>query len=156
MSGSLIFGIVVVGFAAGLRTMTPPAVIAWAAYLGCLDLSSTPLAFMSSPLAVGILSLSALGEYVADLLPGTPARTAAPGLIARIVTGSFAAACLLAAGGQSLILCPIGGLAAIGGAFAGFRVRTGLVRKLGTKDAVVAIPEDLVAIGLAVAAVCLR
>jgi uncharacterized membrane protein len=41
------------------------------------------------------------------------------------------------------------------GAFAGYKARTGLVRKLAVRDFMIAIPEDLVAIGLSVAAVCL-
>ena len=35
------------------------------------------------------------------------------------------------------------------GAFAGYEVRKRLVRSLNIKDAFVAIPEDLIAIGLA-------
>ena len=35
------------------------------------------------------------------------------------------------------------------GAFAGYQVRTRLVKALGVKDAFIAIAEDLVAIGLA-------
>src|SRR5437667_225466 len=36
------------GFAAGLRSLTPPAVAAWAAHLGWLNLNNSPLAFMGS------------------------------------------------------------------------------------------------------------
>src|SRR5580704_8228941 len=31
-----------IGFAAGLRALTPPAVVAWAAHLGWLNLNNTP------------------------------------------------------------------------------------------------------------------
>jgi uncharacterized membrane protein len=37
-----------IGFAAGLRAMVTPAVVAWAAHLGWLNLTSSPLAFMGS------------------------------------------------------------------------------------------------------------
>jgi uncharacterized membrane protein len=42
----------------------------------------------------------------------------------------------------------MGGIAAIIGAFTGYNIRKRLVPVLGTKDIAVAIPEDLVAIGL--------
>jgi uncharacterized membrane protein len=99
--------------------------------------------------------LFAIGEYIADLLPSTPNRTGAIGLSARCITGSFSGACLAAAAGNTLAFGLIGGVAAIGGAFAGYYARTSLVKSLGVKDAFVAIPEDLVAIGLAVASICL-
>ena len=37
-----------IGFAAGLRSLTPPAVVAWAAHLGWLNLSQSPFGFMGS------------------------------------------------------------------------------------------------------------
>ncbi len=70
----LVFGI---GVVTGLRSMTAPAVVAWAAHLGWINLHGSPLAFMGSAWAVGIFTLGALGEFAADQLPTTPARTAA-------------------------------------------------------------------------------
>src|SRR5437879_10500663 len=80
----LTFGI---GVVAGLRSMTAPAVVAWAAHMGWINLSGSPLAFMGSIWAVAIFTLGALVEFVADQLPATPARTTAVPLIARIVIG---------------------------------------------------------------------
>src|ERR1700682_5027948 len=94
----LVFGI---GVVTGLRCMTAPAVVAWAAHLGWIHLSGSPLAFMGSVWAVGIFTLGALGEFVGDQLPTTPARTAALGLTARIVIGFLSGACLAIAGGAS-------------------------------------------------------
>src|SRR4051812_19313168 len=101
MNISLIAGILIVGFSAGLRLFTAPAVVAWAAYLGRIDLTASPLSFVGSPITVGVLSLMALGEFVADQLPSTPNRTAAPGLTVRVITGTFCGACLCAAAGAS-------------------------------------------------------
>jgi uncharacterized membrane protein len=138
-----------VGVVAGLRSMTAPAVIAWAVHLGWINLAGSHVAFMSSPWAVGIFTLGAIGEFVADLLPNTPSRTAAAGLIARIVTGSLSGACMGVAGSASpwaaVLLGAVGGLA---GAFGGYQVRVSLVRALKVPDFAIAIPEDLVAIGL--------
>ncbi|HEY4959334.1 MAG TPA: DUF4126 family protein [Terriglobales bacterium] len=142
----LTFGI---GFVAGLRSMTAPAVVAWAAHLGWINLSGTPLAFMGSAWAVALFTLGALGEYVADKFPNTPARTAAIGLGARVVMGLLCGACVGVAAGMSLwIGAIVGAIGAVAGTFGGYQARVGLVRGLHVKDIAVAIPEDLVAIGL--------
>ena len=143
---ALSFGI---GIVAGLRSMTAPAVVAWAAHLGWINLSGSPLAFMGSIWAVAIFTLAALGEFIADQLPSTPPRTKGPGLIARIVMGLLTGACLALAGGASLIVGAIlGAVGSLVGAFGGYYARTGLVRSLRVPDFAVAIPEDLIAVGL--------
>jgi uncharacterized membrane protein len=150
----LIFGI---GVVAGLRTFTAPAVVAWAAYLGWINLSGSRLAFMGSIWAVAVFTLGGLAEFVVDLLPNTPARTDPRGLVARIVTGSLTGACLGVAGGASLWLgALIGAIGAVAGAFGGYHARAGLVRGLRVRDAAIAIPEDLAAIGLGVLMVWLE
>jgi uncharacterized membrane protein len=149
---SSVFGLLLtfgIGFVAGLRSMTAPAVVAWAAHLGWINLSGTPLSFMGSIWAVTIFTLGAIGEYVADQLPSTPPRTAPIGLGARVVMGLLTGACLGLAAGMSLWLGAIvGAIGAVAGAFGGYQARVGLVRGLQVKDIAVAIPEDLVAIGL--------
>jgi uncharacterized membrane protein len=143
---ALAFGI---GVVAGLRSMTAPAVVAWAAHLGWLNLSSSPLAFMGSIWAVGIFTIGALGEFIADQLPSTPPRTKGPGLITRIVMGLLTGACVAVAGGASLLVGAIlGAVGAVVGAFGGYYARTGLVRSLRVPDFAVAVPEDLIAVGL--------
>jgi uncharacterized membrane protein len=137
------------GVVAGLRSMSAPAVVAWAAYLGWINLSGSHLAFMGSAWAVGIFTLAALAEFIADQLPTTPPRTTAVPLAARIVMGLLTGACLGTAGGASLWLGALtGAIGAIAGAFGGYRVRVGLVRSLQAPDFAIAIPEDLIAIGL--------
>jgi len=144
---SFAFGI---GFASGLRSLTPPAVVAWAAHLGWLNLNNSPLAFMGSTTAVVIFSLLALFELFMDLQPSTPKRTAPAPLIARILMGALCGACLCAASNQSLIMGAIlGGVGAVIGAFAGYKIRRRLVSALNTKDIFIALLEDLVTIGLA-------
>jgi uncharacterized membrane protein len=138
-----------IGLVAGLRSLTAPAVVAWAAHLGWINLHNSPLAFMGSKWAVVILSVLAVVELVADQLPSTPARTGAMGLSARIVTGALTGACLAAAGNAALWLGAVAGIGgAIVGAFGGYKARVGLVRSLQVPDFVIAIPEDAIAIGL--------
>jgi uncharacterized membrane protein len=136
-----------IGVVAGLRSFTAPAVVAWAAHLGWMNLRGTPLAFMGSTAAVAIFTILARVELVADQLPFTPARTKPPGLIARLVFGAVAGASVAAAATQSLaiggILGAIGGAA---GAFGGYQARTRLVRALKVRDLVIALLEDAIAI----------
>jgi uncharacterized membrane protein len=139
-----------VGFAAGLRALTPPAVVAWAAHLGWLNLNNSPLAFMGSTIAVVIFSILAVFELIGDVRPQTPRRTAPIPLVVRSLTGAFCGACLCAAGNQTLIVGAIlGGVGGIIGAFAGYETRRNLVSALNIKDIFVALLEDLVTIGLA-------
>jgi uncharacterized membrane protein len=139
-----------IGVAAGLRALTPPAVVAWAAHLGWLNLNNTPLAFMGSIITVIIFSLLAVFELISDLRPQTPKRTAPMPLVARILTGGLCGACVGAANSQSLIIGAIlGAIGAVIGAFAGYEIRRKLVAALNIKDVFIALLEDLVTIGLA-------
>jgi uncharacterized membrane protein len=139
-----------IGFVAGLRSMTAPAAVSWAVHLGWLHLDGSPLAFMGSTAAVAIFSVLALAEYVADVLPSTPNRTAPGPLMARIVIGGLCGACLsVSADLSGPAGAALGGIGAVIGAFVGYRVRKRLVTRLQVKDIVIAILEDLVSIGLA-------
>ena len=142
----LVFGI---GVVAGLRSLTAPAVVAWAAHLGWINLHNSPLSFMGSKWSLGIFAVLALVELVADQLPGTPARTAPIGLSARIVTGGLCGACLAVAGGAALAVGAVSGaIGGVAGAFGGYHTRVGLVRSLRVPDVAIAVPEDILAIGL--------
>jgi uncharacterized membrane protein len=137
-----------IGIVAGLRSLTAPAVVSWAAHRNWIDLHNTSLSFMGSTVAVVIFILLALVELVADQLPSTPSRTKPVGLIARIVLGGLSGACVAVAGAQSMLLgAVLGAVGGVAGAFAGYEVRTRLVRALKVPDFVIAILEDAVAIG---------
>jgi Predicted membrane protein len=144
-----------IGIVAGLRSLTAPAVVSWAATAGWLNLHGSPLAFMGSKIAAVILSLLAIGELIADKLPTTPKRTALAGLLARIVMGGLSGACLCASVHQSLVAGALPGAAgAVAGAFGAYQIRKNLVSNLNIKDTFVAVAEDLVAIGFACFLVC--
>ncbi len=128
--------------------MTPPAAVAWAAHFGWLTLDGTPLAFLGSAAARYILLAAMLGELVADKLPFTPSRTRPGPFAARVVSGALAGAALAAGSGGTLALGAVAGaLGGVVGTLGGYRARTGLVRALGTPDYVVAVAEDVVAVG---------
>lgn len=82
-----------IGFFAGLRSLTAPAATAWAVHLGWLKLER-PLSIIGSVPSVAIFTLLAAGELVADKLSSMPNRTSPPGLIARMVTGGVTGACV--------------------------------------------------------------
>lgn len=135
-----------IGFFAGLRSLTAPAATGWAVHLGWMKLRGQ-LALIGSIPAVAIFTLLAVVEMVADKMPNTPSRTAPPGLIARIVMGGLTGACVAAAGGQGALLgSVIGVVGGVVGCFGGYKARTRLVKALGTPDIYVALLEDLVAI----------
>ena len=139
-----------IGIVAGLRSLTAPAVVAWSARLGWLNLHGSPLAFMGSTTAVVIFSLLAIGELVADKLPTMAKRTSPAPLIARIITGGLCGACLCAAAGKLLAAgALLGGIGGIVGAFLGYEMRRRLVNNVHIKDFVVAVCEDVIAVGLA-------
>ncbi|HZM44803.1 MAG TPA: DUF4126 family protein [Burkholderiales bacterium] len=135
-----------IGLLNGLRTFTPPAAIAWAAHLGWLKLEGT-LALIGSVPAVAIFTLLAAAELVADKMPWIPNRTSIPGLIARIIMGKLAGACVAAAGGQSIWLGALcGAVGGIAGTFGGYQARTRSVKALNKPDIYVALVEDLICV----------
>lgn len=137
-----------IGIIAGLRSMTAPAVVSWAAYWKWLDLQHSYLAFLGTAVAAYILAAAAIGELVVDKLPTAPSRKAALGLIARFALGALSGAALCASTNQSLALgAVLGGLGGVTGAFVGYEVRTRLVKALKVPDIVIALLEDAVAIG---------
>jgi uncharacterized membrane protein len=85
---------ILLGVVAGLRSMTPPAAISWAARLGWLHLENTPLAFLGFTAAPYILTVLAIGELINDKLPKTPSRKTLVPFAARIVTGALSGAAL--------------------------------------------------------------
>jgi uncharacterized membrane protein len=136
-----------IGVIAGLRSLTAPAVVAWAAHRNWINLHNTLLSFMGSIAAVVFFTLLAAVELVTDQLPSTPSRLKPPGLIARILLGGLSGAGVALAGGQSVALgAVLGAAGGVAGAFAGYQVRTRLVKALKVPDLAIALLEDAVAI----------
>jgi uncharacterized membrane protein len=138
------------GVTSGLRSMTAPAAVSWAAHLSWIDLSKTPLAFLGYTATPYIVSLLAVAELIADKLPRTPSRKAPPGFIARIVLGTFSGwALALGIGLPGLPGAALGCAGAVAGTLGGYEARTRLVRALHVPDIVIALIEDAVAIVVA-------
>ena len=89
----------------------------------------------------------ALVELIADKLPNTPARTAPPGLIARIAFGSLCGVALaISVGGSLLVAGFVGVIGALVGTLAGYNIRRALVSQAHLPAFGVALAEDVIAI----------
>lgn len=135
----------VIGIISGLRTMTAPAAMSWAAYLGYLNLSGSWLAFMGYRFTPWILSVLALGEFVTDQLPSTPSRKVPVQFGARLVSGALSGAMVGADGGTLLGGLVAGIVGAVIGTLGGAAARSQLATALG-RDLPAALIEDAVAI----------
>jgi uncharacterized membrane protein len=145
-----------IGAVAGLRSLTPLAVVSWAARLGWIDLGGTPLWFLDTRLAAIALTVLAAGELVGDKLPFTPSRLSPGPLGARLVSGALCgAALILADGGSALPGAIVGGVGGLLGSYAGYHARHALVARAGLPDLAVALSEDLVTLSSAIAIVAL-
>jgi uncharacterized membrane protein len=143
-----------IGVIAGLRSLTAPAVVAWAAFLKWINLNGHWDAWVGNLITVIIFTVLALGELVLDKQPKTPARTAPPSFGARIVLGGFAGAVLGSAWGYTWSALGAGVVGAVLGTLGGYQARTRLVASHG-HDLPIALLEDAVAVlgGFAIAAV---
>jgi uncharacterized membrane protein len=118
------------GTASGLRTMTGLAGV-----------------FRTGAWRV-VLPLAAFGEYVVDLLPGTPDRTAAGALAARAIAGGLCGAAVARDAEGGAALCAAAGtVGAVAAAYAGLSARRWLAARITPVAA--GILEDGVAIGIA-------
>lgn len=134
-----------IGVIAGLRAMTAPAAIAWAAYLGWLNLSGSWLAFMGSIWAVGIFTILALVELVTDQLPSTPSRKVPQQFGARLIMGALSGAAIGIPSGGWIVGLIAGIIGAVIGTYGGAAIRGKLAASFG-KDPPAAFIEDAVAI----------
>ncbi|GLK84050.1 DUF4126 domain-containing protein [Ancylobacter defluvii] len=141
----LYFLAVLIGVVAGLRAMTAPAAIAWAAHLGWIDVSASPLAFMGYAWTPWIFTALALVEFVTDQLPTTPSRTVPPQFAARLISGALCGACLGVVGGSLLIGAVAGAIGAVIGTLGGRSARGHLAGLFG-QDRPAALIEDAVAV----------
>lgn len=144
---SWLVAVPLLGFATGLRAMTPMAALCWFAYLGYLPVNGTWASWTGRLAPVAIFTVLALGEMIADKHPRTPSRTSVGPLVGRLIlgglVGAIAATCLRGPGIEGVMLGVAGALA---GSFAGFMLRRDVVEKLCCPDWKVGAIEDLIAI----------
>jgi len=141
--------VLLLGFANGLRTMTPIAVVCWAAWLGYLPVSGWG-AWAGTLPAVIVFTLCAAGEWVGDVLPKTPSRKAPGPFAARVIFGALSASLAWHALGEPLAGSIIGGaVGATLGTLLGYSARMWGARKVG-RDWPVGVAESAFAVALSV------
>ena len=136
-----------IGVVAGLRALTAPAVVSWAAFLGWIDLDNKWLHWVGHPAAVAALTVLAVIELVTDQLPKTPSRKTPPQFGTRLITGGFAGAVLGAAFHYTWSSLGAGVVGAVLGTLGGFEFRSRLAAATGGRDLPIALLEDLIAVG---------
>ena len=135
-----------IGIVSGLRAMTAPAAISWAARLGWLDVAPTSLAFLGYAWTPWIFTALALAELVTDQLPTTPSRTVPVQFGTRVLVGALCGAAIGAGLGAPVMGLIAGILGAIVGTLGGRMCRVRLAAALGS-DRPAALIEDAIAIG---------
>jgi uncharacterized membrane protein len=143
-----------IGIVAGLRAMTAPAIVSWAAQLGVLPLQGTPLAFLGWRFTPWIVSLLAVGELITDQLPTTPSRKVPVQFGTRILVGGFCGVAVGLGGGQPWMGALAGAIGAVLGTLGGAAARARLAAAFG-RDRPAALLEDIVAIGGGIAIMAL-
>ena len=139
------------GVVSGSRSMLAPAIVSRAAALS--ERGEGVAGLLQSQSAQRVLPLLAAGELVADKLPWTPARTGAAPLAGRLGSGALVGAAI-APPGARLAAAAAGAGGAATGTFAGFHLRRYAAAR-GVPDAVTALCEDALALGLGLAIVSL-
>lgn len=140
---------ILIGIITGLRSMTAPAVVSWAARLGWIHVDSSWLAFLGYSWTPWILSIAAVGELIADKLPSTPSRKKPPSFAFRIVSGAIAGAAIGISRGSLLPGLVGGAIGAMIGTLGGAAARSSLAKLFG-RDLPAALLEDAVAIAGAI------
>ena len=136
-----------IGVVAGLRAMTAPAVVAWGAMLGWIDVGDKWSEWMAHPITVTVLTIFLVVELITDQLPKTPSRKTTAQFTTRLLTGAFAGAVIGSVSHHTFIALGAGVIGAVLGTLGGAEARSRLVAANGGKDRPVAIGEDVVAVG---------
>ncbi len=152
MMASMICAALLIGLVAGLRAFTAPAIVSWAASLGMLGTVWGWAHFMQIPYVAWGFTAFALVELVTDQLPSTPSRKAPVQFVARILAGGLAGATIGAARTSLLIGLAAGVIGAVIGTLGGAAAR-GALAKAFRNDYPAAFLEDVIAIGLGIAAI---
>jgi uncharacterized membrane protein len=143
-----------IGFVAGLRSMTAPAAVSWAAGNGRLSLGNSPLALLDSARAEHITRKLALGEIVTDKTPLLPSRLRPASLVWRLVSGGVCGAAFsISDGAKPRDGAVLGATGALVGSLLGFAWRTRVLKQLHIPDLPGALLEDAIALGIAAAVV---
>jgi uncharacterized membrane protein len=128
----------------GLRSMAGPALLSRAVRRGDVKgLQGTWFAALGYPKVSTALQTLMIGEMVADKTPFIPARTSAPALLGRALSGALVGATLFAdAERRASSSVVLGALCAIAAAYTGEKLRVEGPEKLGVSSLILGLLED--------------
>ncbi len=135
-----------IGIVAGLRALTPPAVVAWAALLDWLHVEGTWASWIAHPIVVGLLTVLLVIELITDQLSRTPSRKTTVQFATRLITAGFAGAVIGTAWGYEFTALAAAVVGAFLGTIGGYGARKRLAAAFG-RDLPAALLEDVVAVG---------
>jgi uncharacterized membrane protein len=136
-----------IGVIAGLRAMTAPAVVAWGAFLGWIDLTDKWSEWVGHPITVTVLTILLVGELITDQLPKTPSRKVPPQFAARLISGGFAGAVIGSAFFHTFSATGAGVIGAVLGTLGGAALRSRVAAANNGNDRPGAFGEDVLAVG---------
>ena len=141
-------GAAVMGVAAGMRSMSSPAILSQLAKSGLAPVGHSSIGFLNHPATARTMAVLAAGELIADKLPFLPKRTQAPALITRVISGGLSGAAVCSAKKRSIWLGALfGALGAVGATYGAYRLRKWTGEKFHIPDPVVAVVEDAIVAG---------
>jgi uncharacterized membrane protein len=132
-----------IGALAGMRSLTPLAVVSAAARARRLPADNGAPAFLSQPWISNTTMILAAGELLGDKMRSAPDRVILPGILARTLTGALAA--MAAAPRKDRhSAAALGAAAAVGAAYITFGLRTRAMQKWGQRNT--GLIEDAIAL----------
>lgn len=142
------------GYAVGIRSMTPLAVLSWGASSGEISLKGSQFELLANPKVTVGLALAAAGEMVADKLPMTPPRTQPLPLVFRVLNGALAGAVMFEAEDEPVLAgAAVGAVSAAAGSFAGYGLRMMLQKQAGMPNSIAGVIGDIQSVALSMAGV---
>jgi len=143
-----------IGLVAGLRSMTAPAAVSWAAGNGRLSLGNSSLSLLDTARAERTTRKLALGEFVSDKTSLVPSRLRPGSLLFRLISGGVCGAAFSVSDGEKPAAgAALGATGALVGSLLGYAWRTRVIKQWQIPDIAGALMEDAVAIGVAAAVV---
>lgn len=138
-----------IGLVAGMRSLTAPALVSYKlSHLKAKLPPDSKLHFLSLPTTTAVLGVMAGGELIGDKLPSAPDRTIPISLFGRMASGAMSGAALTEPDGEPATFGAIfGALGAVTGTFAFFHLRHWLTHDKDLPDPLVALAEDILAVG---------
>jgi len=137
---------ILMGFVAGMRSMTPIAVISWAARYRPPSSHTAAPSMLSSPAVSRVTLALAAAELLGDKMRSAPDRIIVPGMLARVVTGAVAGAAVAPRQDRPLGAV-LGATVAVGAAYLTFQLRKRAIRRNGQTST--GLIEDALAVSAA-------